>query len=143
MGFRVRFRFRFRFRFRVRFCVRVPWICGGGGGRLLAAVRGGVAAARGGLMRRRWGVGSVKALEDLAGLVDGPARLRPRIADEAALGDEAAVRALFARLRSRRVVGKCVIRADAAAADPVPDATAAAVAAAAVAAASAAPTAVM
>ena len=43
--------------------------------------------------------------------MDGPARLRPRIAEEADLGDVAAVRGVFARLRSRRVVGKCVVRA--------------------------------
>ncbi len=67
------------------------------------------------------GRGSAKALEDLAGMVDGPARVRPRIAEEAALGDEAAVRAVFARIRSRRVVGKCVLSAAAA-----PDAPAAA-----------------
>ncbi len=56
-------------------------------------------------------------------MVDGPARLRPTIAEAAALGDEAAVRGLFARLRSRRVVGKCVVRA---AADPDPAVVAAA-----------------
>jgi hypothetical protein len=54
-------------------------------------------------------VSSAKGLEDLAGLVDGPGRLRPRITEEAAVGDEAAVRTVFARLRSRRVVGKCII----------------------------------